>query len=214
MKKWIVLLCAVVLSVNTYADDAVVEKDITTTKKEEAASGAAAIYHENKVELSLQTGAQFDIVHELNYATLPQAISIGWQLDELNENLGIFSGNTEMQFSGVYSQIVDGPENHWAGFLVGPRYNFVQGDGKWSPYVEAKVGLGFIDAQPVPHGQGQDFTFSFTTAAGIRYNFNPEWSMDFALNYQHISNGGLSEPRRKNQGLDIVGPRVALTYGF
>lgn len=170
-------------------------------------------FHENRLDVSFETAALFDIGNDNDYTVLPQILSLHWQLDDVG-NEGWLRGNTEFIFSGYYSQIVSGPENRFAGALFGPRYNFVQPGWDWVPYVEARVGFAFTDSTDDFGGQGQDFCFTFTVSPGVRYIVNENLEVNFAALYQHISNGGLSEPGRKNNGLDAVGPMVGLSWKF
>ncbi len=59
-------------------------------------------------------------------------------------------------------------------------------------------------------GQGQDFTFTFAIGSGVRYNFNPRYSISMGAAFMHISNAYLSEPKYYNHGVNVVGP----TFGF
>jgi hypothetical protein len=177
------------------------------------AEPAPAAFRENKVEASVETGAMFDIGNDNGYTILPQIASIRWQLDEVG-NEGWRRGNTEFIFSGYYHPIVDGPENRFVGAAFGPRYNFIQEGWKLVPYIESRVGFAFTDSTDVPGAQGQDFCFTFLVGTGARYLINERFSVALGALYQHISNGGLSEPGRKNNGLDAVGPTASLHVSF
>jgi hypothetical protein len=39
-------------------------------------------------------------------------------------------------------------------------------------------------------------------------------SVNLGILYQHISNGGLSEPDHDNVGLDSIGPTLSVTWAF
>ena len=170
-------------------------------------------FYENKKEISLASGTLFSIGNDNSYVIAPILTSYHWQLDDVGLD-GWRKGNTEFVFTGYYDQIVQGPENYFAGALFGPRYNFVQPGWQLVPYVEARVGIGFTDSTTGSQVQGQDFCFSFAVSAGARYFVNDHFSLSVAAWYQHWSNGGLSEPGRKNVGLDTVGPVLAATYSF
>lgn len=173
-------------------------------------------YGENVLEVSWMTAPMWGIGNPGDYFYIPQMASIHWQLDDVG-NPGWRRGNTEWVTSFFISPIVEGPESRMLGFAMGPRYNFVQPDSKWVPYVESQVGLLWIDSVDVeehPGAQGQDFCFTFFVGCGVRYDFNEHWTASAGIVYQHISNGGLSEPERKNSGLDAVGPSLSLLYKF
>ncbi|MCE0522722.1 MAG: acyloxyacyl hydrolase [Methylacidiphilales bacterium] len=151
------------------------------------------------------------------YELVPINLTASLKLDEVGlDNFlgGWLRGYSEFYFSGEYQQIVYGPENHFEGLMVGPRYNFVQPGWKIIPYIEGGVGFGFADADPMHGGLGQDFNFTFDTAAGIRYNFNGDFFMRLAVVYQHISNAGMSEPVNPNNPIDELGPKISFGYSF
>jgi opacity protein-like surface antigen len=127
---------------------------------------------------------------------------------------GIFRGYTEFQFRGQYMDITKGPENRFAGLLVGPRYNFVQPGWKIIPFVEGTVGIGFADSRPQLNGLGQDFNFTFGVGAGVKYQLSCDWYLRLAAEYQHISNAGLSEPGAANHPVDALGPVLSVGYSF
>ncbi|SRR5260221_3023208 len=151
------------------------------------------------------------------YTIVPISFTASLKLDEVSlDNFlgGWLRGYTEFYFRGDYDQIVHGPENHYAGVLFGPRYNFVQPGWVIIPFVEGGVGLGFADSNPQAGGLGEDFNFSFDVAAGAKYNINCDWFVRLAVEYQHISNAGLSEPTNPNHPIDALGPKLSFGYSF
>jgi hypothetical protein len=167
----------------------------------------------DKLSISFESAAFFDVGNKNDYVIAPQILTFGWQLDDVG-NQGWLRGNTEFLFSAFYHQVIDGPENRFVGAAFGPRYNFVQEGSRWIPYVEARVGFCFTDSTDVPNAQGQDFCLTFMVGTGVRYLIDPHWQLSAGVLYQHISNGGLSEPARTNNGLDAVGPKLGLHYQF
>jgi hypothetical protein len=81
------------------------------------------------------------------------------------------------------------------------------------PYFDGRLGLGRIDAKG-PKGvlwaQGQDFTFTLMMGSGVRYNFNSRYGLSVGVNYMHISNLYLSEPKFGNYGINVYGPMVGI----
>jgi hypothetical protein len=151
------------------------------------------------------------------YTVVPIDLSASLKIDEVSlDNFlgGWLRGYTEFFFRGDYEQIVHGPENHFEDFLVGPRYNFVQPGWKIIPYVEGGVGIGFADSNPALGGLGQDFNFTFTAGAGAKYNFCNDWFLRVGVEYQHVSNAGLSEPQFPNHPIDELGPKISVGYSF
>src|SRR5204863_4314963 len=123
-----------------------------------------------------------------------------------------FRGYNQFYVSAIAEPIFRGIENHYFGFNFGGRYNFVQPGWRLNPYISGGLGLGWIDSHPnIPGAQGQDFTFNILTAAGISYHLNNHWKLDAGILYQHLSNGGQTDP---NPSLNLLGPQVGLDYSF
>ena len=121
-------------------------------------------------------------------------------------------GYNQFYVSAIAEPIFRGPENHYFGFNFGLRYNFVRPGSRLVPYFSGGLGLGWIDSHPsIPGAQGQDFTFSILTAAGISYQMSKHWKLDAGILYQHLSNGGQTDP---NPSLNLLGPQVGLNYSF
>ena len=151
------------------------------------------------------------------YTLVPITLTASLKLDDVSlDNFlgGWLRGYSEFYFQGQYEQIVHGPENHYEGIMVGPRYNFVQPGWKIVPYVEGGVGIGFADSNPAAGGLGQDFNFTFDAAAGARYDISDDFFVRLAVVYQHISNAGLSEPTNPNHPIDELGPKLSFGYSF
>ena len=63
------------------------------------------------------------------YTVVPISLTASLRIDDVSldhEFGGILRGYTEFFFRGDYDQIERGPETHYEGLVVGPRYNFVQ----------------------------------------------------------------------------------------
>jgi opacity protein-like surface antigen len=151
------------------------------------------------------------------YTLVPVTLSASLAIDEvsLDHFLGGFlRGNTEFFFNGDFDAIVHGPESHYAGIMVGPRYNFVQPGWKIIPFIEGGVGIGFADSNPAWGGLGQDFNFSFEVTAGAKYQIDDDWFVRLGCEYQHVSNAGLSEPQFANHPIDSLGPKLSFGYSF
>jgi lipid A 3-O-deacylase len=171
--------------------------------------------------LELSSGASWSNVRSGQpnqaYTVVPISLTASLKLDDVsldNFAWGIFRGYSEFYFSGQYEQIVHGPENHYEGIMVGPRYNFVQPGWVIIPYVEGGVGIGFADSNPAAGGLGQDFNFSFSAGAGAKYNICDDFFVRLGVEYQHVSNAGLSEPTNPNHPIDELGPKLSFGYSF
>jgi opacity protein-like surface antigen len=189
------------------------------------------IYFKNKLEFAADAGYYFyntkfifDFMEGKNwnrpdvfpdYTLIPIILSLRWHLYDIN-GPWFLRGNTDVTFSGSYTFIPAGPESYYASFMTGARYNFVQPNWRISPYLEGRVGCGFTDARGpkgVKYAQGQDFTFTFSMGGGVRYNFDPTFSVSAGITYMHMSNLYLST-EAYNYGVNVLGPTIGINYGF
>lgn len=121
-------------------------------------------------------------------------------------------GYQQVYFSLMAEPIFRGIESYYFGFDFGLRYNFVRPGSRFVPYVSGGVGAGLIDSHANIGGtQGQDFTFNILGAVGVSYRWNDRWKIDAGILYQHLSNGGQTDP---NPSLNLIGPQLAATFSF
>ena len=184
------------------------------------------IYYKNKLEFSLETGWlpinipwPFDFLigdkydeTPLKYTLVPNIASLRWQTGDV-KGPSVLRGNWDFTFSAAYTVIPRGPETRYAAYDMGIRRNFVRPNWRIVPYFDLRLGLGDIDAKGpkgVRWAQGQDFTFTFMLGSGVRYNFNPHYAISAGINYMHVSNFYLSEPKFLNFGINVYGPMVGV----
>lgn len=145
-----------------------------------------------------------------SYEIGAQFITARWRIAATKSDSWL-RGYHQFYVLGMAEPVFRGPENHYFGISTGFRYNFVQPGARWIPYISGGVGLGWIDSTDTFGGQGQDFTFNVLSAAGISYKLNNHWKASGGILYQHLSNGGQTDP---NTSLNLFGPQVGLTYSF
>jgi lipid A 3-O-deacylase PagL len=190
------------------------------------------IYYRNKLEFSLDGGwlplnvpFPLDVfvgdvynTYPLKYTLVPIFASVRWQLDDVGSPW-ILRGNWDLTFTGSVTAIPRGPESHYLSYLMGIRRNFVQPNRRIAPYFDVRLGLGSIDAKGpkgVLYAQGENLTFTVNMGSGVRYNFNPRYSISAGLNFMHISNLDLSQGNGKpswgirNYGINVYGPMVGI----
>ena len=184
------------------------------------------IYYKNRLEFSLDGGwlpinipFVFDVflgdaytMTSLRYTLVPVIGSLRWQMDDIG-GPWIFRGNWDLELSGAVTFIPRGPETRYFAWIMGVRRNFVPHRGRIAPYFDGRLGLGGIDARGpagVLYAQGQDFTFTMNMGSGVRYNFNPRYSISAGLNWMHISNLYLSQPKFANYGINVYGPMLGI----
>jgi hypothetical protein len=166
--------------------------------------------------------ARFEIAAESGYLlgafNNPNSYEIGAEFISgrirwgVNEGDGWLRGYNQFCITALAEPIFRGVENHYFGVNFGVRYNFVQPNRRCIPYFSGGLGLGWIDSHPnIPGAQGQDFTFNILTAAGLSYQFNDSWKISAGILYQHLSNGGQTDP---NPSLNLFGPQIGLSSSF
>jgi lipid A 3-O-deacylase PagL len=152
----------------------------------------------------------------LDYTLVPLILSLRWHWGNIAAP-SFIRGNTDLTFSACYTDIPRGPEHLYAAFMFGVRRNFVQPNWRVVPYAEARGGVGYTDAKGpygVPWAQGQDLTFNFILGGGVRYNFNPRYSISTGIAYMHVSNAYLSQPKVTDYGINVYGPTFGITVGL
>ena len=166
----------------------------------------------DRIEFALETGYLFGAINppaDYQIGALFLTERIRWGVIRTDS---WFRGYHQFYISAIAEPIFKGIENHYFGFNVGFRYNFVQPHSRFLPYISGGVGAGGIDSHPeVSGGQGQDFTFNILSAAGISYMVNDHWKLVVGALYQHLSNGGQTDP---NPSLNLFGPQVGASYSF
>ena len=165
-----------------------------------------------RFELAVESGYLFGFINP------PRSYQIGAEFITARVRWGVLRsdswlrGYNQFYVSAVAEPILQGIENRYFGFNFGSRYNFVQPGSRFVPYISGGVGLGWIDSHAnIPGGEGQDFTFNILTAAGVSYKVNDQWNVNVGILYQHLSNGGQTDP---NPSLNLIGPQLGLTYSF
>lgn len=183
-------------------------------------------FHKNKLEFSFEMGYlpqnipfPFDFLlgsgynmTPLKYTLMPMLASLRWQTNDVG-GPWIFRGNWEVSFTACITPFPRGPETHYAGYAMGIRRNLVQPNWRVTPFVEFRAGMGGEDAkQPkgVVWAQGQDFAFTLMMDSGLRYRINPKYAIWAGVQWMHISNLYMSEPRYLNYGINVYGPMIGL----
>jgi hypothetical protein len=163
-------------------------------------------------EVSAETAYLLGIIGNPNsYEIGAQFVTARWRWGAVHSD-GWLRGFNQVYFLAMAEPIFRGPENHYFGISTGLRYNFIRPGARFIPYVSGGVGLGFIDSHAnIPGAQGQDFTFNILTAAGVSYKIDNRWKASVGILYQHLSNGGQTDP---NPSLNLLGPQLGITCSF
>ena len=163
-------------------------------------------------EMATETAYLLGVIGNPNsYEIASQFVTARWRWGAVHKDSWL-RGFNQIYVLGMAEPIVRGPENFYYGISVGLRYNFVKPNARFIPYVSGGVGLGWIDSHASHFGaQGQDFTFNILTAVGVSYKIDDHWKATAGILYQHLSNGGQTDP---NPSLNLLGPQIGVTYSF
>jgi len=143
-------------------------------------------------------------------------IRFGWMYDSPRHDEwlgGRLRGNSEFLLELASGPVTKGPGSYLAGGSLLWRYNFVQPEARWIPYLQ--IGAGALD-NDISKGRaqmevGEAFEFELQGDIGLRYMINDQWSISAEAGYRHISNADLS-PR--NEGLNSLGGLMQVSYRF
>lgn len=169
-------------------------------------------FQRNKYELSLSSGIMFSPVgadrerHTVNYTL--SGLQLGWMLTDVND-AGWLRGNVELAGEAMGGTVFKGRGSYLAGGTFWVRYNFVQPDWRWVPYVQAGAGAEGTDMDQ--RLIGENFNFNLGIVAGLRYFASEKWAVNAECRYQHISNAKIA---RRDIGINAVGPVLGLSYFF
>jgi len=165
-----------------------------------------------RFEAALQSGYLLGVFgNPDNYEIGPEFITgrVRWGVNDKDDWT---RGYHQFCLTLLAEPIFRGIESHYFGINFGGRYNFVQRNWRVAPYFGGGLGLGWIDSHPDMRGsQGQDFTFNILTSMGFTYQIDDHWKVDAGVLYQHLSNGGQTDP---NPSLNLIGPQVGVSYSF
>src|SRR5690606_4331378 len=94
------------------------------------------------------------------------------------------------------------------------RYNFVQPNARFVPFIQIGAGGAYSDAASDDEVQkliGADWSWELQAAVGFRHFLTERIALTMMIQYQHFSNAD-REPR--NHGLDALGGLVGVSWFF
>jgi hypothetical protein len=163
-------------------------------------------------EVAAETAYMLGIIGNPNsYEVAAQFFTARWRWGGIERDSWL-QGYNQVYALFMVEPVVRGPENFYYGISLGFRYNFAKPGARFVPYVSGGVGLGWLDSHANIFGaQGQDFTFNILTATGVSYRVNDHLKLNAGILYQHLSNGGQTDP---NPSVNLLGPQIGATYVF
>jgi hypothetical protein len=181
------------------------------------ASRPAESSFKDRLSLQLVSGSLSAIrfskahVHTLDY--WQTNLRLGWALNQPEQKNSLGRGNFEAILELTGSYVYRGPGTYIAGVTALLRYNFVQPEARFIPYVQAGAGVVYNDVyrEESQDAIGQAIEFTPQGSIGIRCLFSPNWSVDIEAMYHHISNANLA---RRNDGINALGGFIGVTYFF
>lgn len=123
----------------------------------------------------------------------------------------------QLRATGVADAIFKGPESIYLGVAPQLRFIFPIGKTPVSVFAGGGGGCGWANANTAnvsDGGLGEPFTFILMASWGLQYKIDTHWSVWLAMDYQHLSNAGLSDWHKQNIGLDSLGSMFGVGYNF
>jgi Lipid A 3-O-deacylase (PagL) len=167
-------------------------------------------------ELSLESAQMVGADNRNRYYFSTQMLNLAW---EPFPPLRLGPVRLRHQLMGTFfaAAILSRPESYYFGGGLQLRLIIPLGDTRFSLYANSGGGMGVADANEADKddlGLGQDFTFILLAAAGLRYAISDRWSAWLGGMWHHLSNNDLSEPDKRNTGLDEFGVVLGAGYSF
>lgn len=150
------------------------------------------------------------------YVFQSSLLSFGWKP---YQPIMVFGQPFLWQWRGTFvaDAIFKGPESVYLGFA--PQFRVIAPLGKtpFSLFLGGGGGCGWANtctSNVNDGGLGEPFTFIIMGSGGLRYTINQNWSAWVGIDYQHLSNAGISSWHKQNIGLDSLGAMLGVGYGF
>lgn len=174
-------------------------------------------FHKGDKEIQSLTGAYFFFSPGSNprHPAIDYSRSsyrFGLMLYDVNGS-GFLRGNTELLAEASGGSVFQGPGNYLFGGALLLRYNFVQPQSKWVPYLQIGGGGLYNDVYKEQSQRliGRNWEFDLQASVGLRYFLSQKWAVTLEGSYRHISNADTAD---RNLGLNSLGGGIGLNYFF
>jgi len=150
------------------------------------------------------------------YSYLSSKLSLDW---EPWKPLVLLGQPIRWQWRSTFiaDAIMGGPETVYLGWAPQVRWIAPIGKTPFSLYAGGGAGPGWANVNTGnvnDGGLGSAFTFVITASGGLRYEINSRWATWIGVDYQHLSDAGISNGNKPNIGLDSLGVITGVGYGF
>lgn len=165
-------------------------------------------------ELTLESGYTWQVGTwtEIDYEIVPTQLTlrspIVWTLWEGQEGAKLL---VRHRLSALLETITEGPESYYIGLAAAPSAEYWFPSQKTSAFFSIGGGFGWTDSAGGQQALGQDFTLNWFMQLGLRQKITGNLSLLGGPYYQHLSNGGATDP---NPAVDALGFTVGLGWTF
>jgi hypothetical protein len=167
--------------------------------------GATEEFNPQRFRFAIESGYLFGTIRP--QVTKSARVSDGRIRWELSATLACVAN--QFYVSAMAERFFAELRNHYFRFNLA-CYNFVRPSSRFVPFFGRRRRAGSTVMRKFPADR-QDFTFNILSAAGISYSVNDHWKINVGALYQHLSNGGQTDP---NPSLNLFGPQVGVTCSF
>jgi len=154
--------------------------------------------------IGLESGVLWQVGNNTPFPYRMLQTQISWRSAEVFGRA--FSDRTRLlvrhRFTLIGTAVQGGPESRYVAFSASPSIEYWNAAGSNCLFTSAGGGAGLIDSREIKGGQGQDFTLNWFARAGIERVASRHWRLSAAVMFQHLSNGGQTNP---NPGIDVLG---------
>jgi hypothetical protein len=165
-------------------------------------------------EFTLESGYAWQVgsLTEIDYEIIPTQLTLRspavWSLWEGQEGNKLL---VRHRLSALLETIIEGPESYYLGLSAAPSVEYWFPSQKTSAFFSIGGGFGWTDSAGGQQALGQDLTLNWFMQLGLRQKITDNISLLGGPYYQHLSNGGATDP---NPAVDALGFTVGLGWTF
>lgn len=188
--------------------------DVSTKEMKEAVIDTP--FDKGKMEFQISSGVMTSLFNYGPYrpkiTDVDASLRLGWML-YTPRGEGCLRGNLEFLLEAEGALTVQGPKTGLTGADLMLRYNFVQPDARFVPYLQVAGGGVYtdIDHDQHQHFIGRDEEFYLGVGLGAHWFFSKRCALSIEADYRHISNANTAD---RNIGLNSVGGMLGLSCYF